>query len=74
MLEAPRKRSSSLHLEEESYYFPSNSYNRGILTRGDSSSSSYKELRAVLRGVIESRGPRGPRGVLILKGGLLILD
>ena len=69
-----RKRSSSLYLEEESYYFLSSSYSRGILTRGSSSSSSYKELRVILRGVIESRGPRGLRGVLILKGGLLILD
>jgi hypothetical protein len=74
MLEAPRKRSSSLYLEEESYYFLSNSYSKGILTRGSGSSSSYKELRAILRGVIESRELRGPRGVLILKGGLLILD
>jgi len=70
----PRKRSSSLYLEEESYYFLSSSYNKGVLTKGNSSSSSYKELRAILRGVIESRGPRGPRGVLILKRGLLILD
>jgi hypothetical protein len=74
ILEAPRKRSSSLRLEEESRYFLSSSYNRGVLTRSGGSSSSYKELRVVLRGVIESRGPRGPRGVLILKGGLLILD
>ena len=70
----PRKRSSSLYLEEESYYFPSSGYSKGILTRGSGGGSSYKELRAVSRGVMESRGPRGPRGVLILKGGLLILD
>ena len=74
MLKAPRKRSNSLYLEEESYYFLSSYYNKGILTRGSSSSSSYKELRAVLRGVIKSRGLKGPRRVLILKGGLLILD
>jgi hypothetical protein len=74
MLEAPKKRSNSLRLEEESYYFLSSYYNRGILTRGGNSSSSYKELRVILRGVIESRGPRGPRRVLILKGSLLILD
>jgi hypothetical protein len=73
-LEALRKRSNSLYLEEESYYFLSSYYNRGILTRDGGSSSSYKELRAVLRGVIESGGLRGPRGVLILKGGLLIPD
>ena len=74
MLEALRKRSSSLCLEEESYYFLSSSCNRGVLTRGSSGSSSYKELRAILRGVMESRRPRGPRGVLILKEGLLIPD
>ena len=74
MLEALKKRSNSLRLEEESYYFLSSSYSKGILTRGDSSNSSYKELRAILRGVIESGGPRGPRGVLILKEGLLIPD
>ena len=74
MLEALKKRSNSLRLEEESYYFLSSYYSRGILIKGGGSSNSYKELRAISRGVIESRGPRGPRRVLILKGGLLILD